>query len=184
MSLFPCLLAQRRFRLRPMRRRAKDTRASCLRARAVACFVGFRKFGGSLGFMRCARTRAGGDDRLSRDRSSIVTVVAVASPMTKRFGGAFCAGALGAYIRLRIWPMRPKASRNRPCEHLGNPSNSARTSGHHSTCGTSIPLSASRPRIDWARTVLSPLVGNISIATGMFLSRWRWRKKGSMALAS
>ena len=70
--------------------------------------------------------------RSACSNKSVSVTLQMDGSIDRIFGGGLGAGTLGAYIRSRIWPMRPRESAQSSQRAFGNPSNSARTSGHHS----------------------------------------------------
>ena len=93
----------------------------------------------------------------------VVTLVVLNKSVSVTFSpkildGSFLTGSLGADMRSRIWPIRPKASGASSVRAAGKLSNSARTSGHHSACvGTTMLPTASLPRISGSAQICRPL---------------------------
>ena len=102
-------------------------------------------------------------ERLNGDATS----GAVISVAPRRLSPTSSRGlAVPLVIRLSNCPTRPSASTWSSCLPAGKFSSSLRKSGNQGAlAGTYRPSSAMRPRIDCARTALSPRVGNDSRKT-------------------
>jgi len=77
---------------------------------------------------------------------------------------SFGSGLRPLIILSSNWPTRPRASTWSSCFPAGKESSSDRKLSYHGArVETYKPSSAMRPLIDWARTLLSPRVGNLSL---------------------